>query len=413
LFDCTAAEKAAANAFYNKFKAISESKFVSSHYPLTCGGLCETSVFKKLLELHQGLASGSIIFDKKSDGKEAPQIPTSFMQLLLPSKTSLKRWNFKARVSVLDYMLENKADLADIFKGKWGEVNKFVNKRFAREQVWTTVMERFGFAFEGKLSGEAVLSPFTGIPFIELEPKDEFLQWFPKSQEELVLMDWAKLTVGLVEYGGNQYVDEVLAGYLLNKQGVLKVVANETDTTDLLASTNGLYVSFETALKIYLFKPVNSANVQVSTFAGGDGGFAKGPHDFVSYVRFFPRLDFVTKRTPKNPMEHFDDDGEDIEAEVVTTYVRNLGACEIGPTVNVLLLVNDCFEVDTSWPDHFKDDSAKFAKKLSIGFADPPWGKNKDVNAQGGIDMESERWGRYGFVYLSFYEHIEKLEADD
>ena len=75
------------------------------------------------------------------------------------------------------------------------------------------------------------------------------------------------------------------------------------------------------------------------------------------------------------------------------SYVRDLESLKAGGAVKVLLLKRSCFDMHQLCTTQFGDKFAEYCKRLSVGFADPPWGVNKDPTKFGGIDLAEERWG--------------------
>ena len=77
----------------------------------------------------------------------------------------------------------------------------------------------------------------------------------------------------------------------------------------------------------------------------------------------------------------------------------------------MVLLEEDVFSLSASWNTLFGDSAPKQSKRLALGFADPPWGVNKDSTKMGGIDLVEERWGRCVILFVTVSELKQSLAS--
>jgi hypothetical protein len=291
---------------------------------------------------------------------------------------------------VLSYLLDNKERLHDIFKGSWSNVYTFINRRFAREVIWTAVFDEFGFTAEREGKDGKVVE-FDGNSSLGLEPQDEFRKdKFPTCREELSLMEWDELTTPLVDYGGNNFIDENLVLFLIGDNNKLKMVKGSQSKPDLsgLVNTNVLYRRFVESLKLFLFKSVRTNTAALPSGTPGETEFIVTDFKMMNFKR--PFVPLQNKRVSEATEDN----------EEVWKVVRDMESVKFGFVVKVALLQEDVFTLTSTWPNHFNLEGKppkanEYAKRLSLGFADPPWGVNTDATKHGGIDQSEERWSRY------------------
>ena len=85
------------------------------------------------------------------------------------------------------------------------------------------------------------------------------------------------------------------------------------------------------------------------------------------------------------------------EPEVVEEEIwqqrRDLRDLYSGNPVKIVLFEEDCFKMVEVCGREFRERPDLF-KNLTLGFADPPWGVNKNSTQMGGIDLLEEKWGK-------------------
>ena len=406
------AETKAIALFNKKYDCRTESSFVSSSYPITNVVNCEDSVYKALLELHKECSNGSASFGaaKRRKGQveaevtgdtKGAQIPTTFTAILLPAKKMVERWNFESRVCVVKHLIANKGELGSVFKS-WAGVLTFVVKRQAREIVWSTVMSSFGYFImdpaTGELPRDEILEngPFT--------PRTDYVEAFPKTSFEIPYIDWAMITKNIDDFGGNDYVDEKLVPYLIAGTGgnyklkLTKQGANSPpDVSDLIAPSNMLYRNFYEALKAHLFVPLRpkvakGGAAAAAAAAAGENFFKPDDLGMVGYSRFFPNVHSVPVKAVEGEQEQ----------DCLMKLERDMESMRAGPSVKVVLLHESSLKLSSVFSTHFGTKEGDYRKRLTLGFADPPWGVSNDKDACGGIDQKEERWGTCVFVSLLY-----------
>jgi hypothetical protein len=410
LLCCFSAEASAIKAFQSKYKTCSESKFVSKFMPYTSLAIAEESVFQALFQLHHDLAAGDAVWtaptkkkgaELKGADPQAAQIPSALTQIILPSKASLPRWNVLARTSTINYLLENKQVLHSLFQGSWTKVYSYVNRRLAVELVYHTLADELGFVREG---GESL--PFS--PGDELIPdkklKADVTPPLPCTGYEVPLFDWAAWIAGTEVFGDTdikRYVEGTLTDFLLNQQKTkMKVKGGAYDTSDLVAPQNNLWNTFFSKISNYIFEPI-ARQTAVRTAGQGVSGNAFEPDSlgFVEYRRYFAKLKYVQAEKQKAD-GNFDGTFSDTELDMLRPahYARDLEALSAGNKVQMMLWHEDAFvasSVLSAHLEHAGGNYTEITKKMTVGFADPPWGINNDPTLYGGIDLPEERWSEY------------------
>ena len=71
-----------------------------------------------------------------------------------------------------------------------------------------------------------------------------------------------------------------------------------------------------------------------------------------------------------------------------------------GSKVKVTLIEENVFSLSSTWNSLFKTSADVYSKRLALGFADPPWGLNRDPKRFGGIDLQEERWNRCVYFFI-------------
>jgi len=394
-------EADAKKGFYSKYKCKTETQFVSNFTAVKTAAICEQGVYVLLNELHEGFGSGAAVFNVPGKtlavGKDGAQIPQSLTQLLLPDKAKNKRWNFFARKKAVQFLVDNKADLHSIFRGSWSGVQTWLYKRIAAELVWSTVsfaMNLKDFDDVDKVDGKVVESTLEEMCPAGLKPRAALVKDLPLSRFEIDYHDWEVALTSSTAVKA-EYVFQNLVKYLMDAKGTkLKVssgVGARCNVEDLESPTNFLFTQFVLAMKSYFFEQVNTpARRKAASGPSVEPGFTKGDFGLVNYIRNFAGLTYhIDALKPPG-------DFHDSEDEADQHYNRDLTSITTGNEVKVLLLQKDVFTLAAAWKEALETPSniVKYSERLALGFADPPWGVNKDSNDMGGIDMKEERWGR-------------------
>ena len=377
---------------------------MSANFPVMKLACCEEQIFGQLEEFHAGLSSGAAVFRdprKRVNPKdELPQIPLSFLQQLLPTPKFQPRWNIKWKNDFLEDLCTNMENMYERYGGKWSAVAKQMSQRMARQVVWEFTMTQLGFPCPTDSKDDYVVAKKPDA----LVPKKEFETLMPKTGFEVPFIDWAAMTESLEKYGGDNYVDKKLITFVLDNQGaLLKTGTKQNQVPDVGAlkkPDNLLFHNFLKAVKAFLFEPV----VVQSKTMGGSGaaptaaaGFSEPlEHDFIEFKRSFQGIELCALPADGGPEQSDTEEDNQPLGTAAPSFMYNFESVVVGPAVKVLLFNEDVFKNPLErWTDRFKEKAGEFSRRLTLGFADPPWGLNRDSNKYGGIDLVGERWGRY------------------
>jgi hypothetical protein len=316
-------------------------------------------------------------------------------------------------------LIDHKSTLHEKFKGKWPLVIHRVNWVLALEVFWWELETACGFhKLDITSSGQPEVVNLSDWEFFSenndkpvemikgFKLKDTLKDVFPKNRFELRFFNWeqelAKLGVytfvPIADDGPDDDVlrPDVISSYLL-KDHVLKTTSSgKIDTSDMTAATNSMWHKFVRKVCSFLFDPIPSSTARsgrgdVAVETDSRDQFKPDDHGFISYQRFFPEQYQV--EIPSNG-DSEDADGESNQ-DAKFQYRRNVDSGKLGSKVKVLLLKKSVFELSSLWFETFPTDSEGYSKRLTLSFADPPWGLNTDAGKYGGIDLVEERWGRY------------------
>ena len=387
-------------------------KFISNQVQMMTMALATESVFKNLESIYTKLLNGQLAVSgtKALVDESKKDIHQNWAVQLICKKNLLPAWGWKDQVAVLETINEKPQK----FKS-WSDIVKFTWLRLARCAVWSLFFEMHMLKDQG--STNELLSSIN----------DESIAVIPDLKifnvKHYHHIDFGSLTANVDEYGGNDFLDKHLVGFVLDRNKTnFRSLAKAIDSSALTSSQNLLWLRWSATLSKFVTKraPVRSATV-VSGGSTPTSLVEMDEYGFSIYKRSFPgivmkgvnaaaKLAKAAKAT-----EGDDDDTETVEEEGAASQGDDSDSEDDGQEVYKLE-----YQLDRMTSGHpvkiklFKGDMANafdtvledeqmasypHKNKLTVTFADPSWGLRgrKPGSEFGGIDGHEEMWGRYVF----------------
>jgi hypothetical protein len=229
--------------------------------------------------------------------------------------------------------------------------------------------------------------------------KDGFRDVLPGTQLEAAHFDWSTFFSSRFDDICTDSNVTSLAEFVLVSDKI-KMTSSSVDTSSLTAPSNSVWRAFSSQFESAILEENRAARSvpQPSVGHGMEDALQEDENGFTKYQRHFVQKREVATEVTVDP-----DETQDPEAQVEPpaipagkpetrteySYKYDLDYSIIGPPVKFKMFESDCFKLQ----DLF-DENEKYAKKMSVAFADPPWGVNTDVSKMGGIDLKEERWGK-------------------
>ena len=436
IFCLFAVEKAALSSFSANTNAQTQGAFVGGKVFYTSTAHTAEPIYKGLVTLHEALLSGKAVWNPPKTGKKGKEkaaasnkedggVTSTLIQELLPNKEGVPRWNGFRKATFLKFMTDNLETLHVHYKGKWSEVTLSITKTIAVEVIWGALADHLGFNKAANFEVDFVKHPSKELFLREegLVLKEIVRPLVPQSLVEVSYFDWGALLLTVDADEGDDIIKAVLDTLVSHVVGADKKLHKNKEnkavhTDHLLVATNTSWRDWLVKVKKLLFQTHRTSTGQdrAAVMGGNISGFGEmtttaDADGFYQYKRWFPPLELVQVKE-KNKDQDKDDSDEEVDTRDVAGpsqvtkkaakfhYVRNIENAVAGPTVKVLFVQADCFDLTGGFlPASIQHGSTNgLVKNMSICFADPPWGVNLDRNQFGGIDLKEERWSTCVFV---------------
>jgi len=379
-----AALKAAESKFKKANNVVSASDFVSSQTPIAMVAFCEHDVFRLLLKIHQKTAKGEICIpdgsgSKSSDGGgQKFDITTSFTQHLLPDKKLQPRWTYQAKMNCLNYILAKHKEIKS-----WATACEIATRFMAVEAVWNF--------FWIKLEPTA--------PAGWLKNRLTRPDWWPSVESQGNYIDWETVTMLCQPYNLS-YVFDHLEKRVCTRKGLSTVKPKDSAEVidhSKLEKSDDFKLFFEGLQTFFKFPVEPVARELRVTQGSAEGAITQTEFSpFSKYTRRIPDVEQVevaqtVQTVPRNEEE--DETQVTYELSTMFQWRRNWENLKLGRT-EICLVKEDFFNFNNTLE---KNDlgSVLAEARHPVVFADPSWGKNKDLNLMGGIDLIEEAWTEY------------------